>query len=135
MANFDDTRVNLLDTPSADAPTETHIKHRLAVILAASGFPIEPEAGKSNHPSWNDYDRISHINRGSDWQGKPVDGKIVAVYTVDDVEWSEFMDSYVGNSEHYGLVGEAVAADGWVGRISVERDFHELLAELVKESV
>jgi len=126
---MDDVRINLLDQPAADAPYSQQIRHELAKLLAANAKPVIPNAERSTHPAWDDYDRLSRILRGQ------TDGTIVAVYTITDVEWSEFVDTDSQNDEHFGIAGEAVAADGWTGRVYYERPFHELLRELTEAAI
>jgi len=120
---------NLLDIPKPDAPFAAQMRHRLAAYIA-QGFPVDPNAEASSHPVWKDHSRVGQMLRNPD-----ADFTVIAVHTVTDAQWDEFRDTYTGNSEHYGIVGEVVTADGWTGRYCYERPFNELIQELLTEAV
>ena len=56
--------------------------------------------------------------------------EIVKVFSVKTVGWSEFLDTYSGNSEHEGLVADVERADGWTGRYCIETTLSEAIRVL-----
>ena len=85
-------------------------------IRAGDAFPVYPNAEKATHPMWKNTEEASRylwaLREGEDVSGY----EIVKVFSVKTVGWSEFLDTYSGNSEHEGLVADVERAPAVVER-------------------
>lgn len=126
-----DDRKNYLDVP--ETPTfEEQLNYALAVLVTTDerAFPVYDNAEKSTHPIWKNNDEwhryLIDLRNGEDMSGYA----ITKVFSVTSVGWSEFLDTYVGNSDHEGLLAEVERADGWTGRYCLEITLGEAIRDL-----
>ena len=125
-----DTLRNYLDLPENPSFQEK-LDYALAdMFRAGDAFPVYPNAEKSTHPMWKNTEEASRylwaLREGEDVSGY----EIVKVFSVKTVGWSEFLDTYSGNSEHEGLVADVERADGWTGRYCIETTLSEAIRVL-----
>ncbi len=118
------TRPNLLEAPVSASVADV-MNHALShLLLKKEAFPVYPDAEKSTHPMWKDYGLYSKFRHA---EQPPT---VVKVFTIAEVSWSEFTDTYSPNEENYGFVGEVELSDGWTGRFSINCDLGETVQYL-----
>jgi hypothetical protein len=126
-----DDRRNYLDLPENPTFKEA-LDYALADMFRGpeSAFPVYPDAERSTHPMWKDWDEVSRylhaVRDGEDVSGY----EIVKVFSVKTVDWTEFLDTVAGNSDHDGLVAEVERADGWTGRYCIEISLAKAISAL-----
>jgi len=120
---MDTTRKNLLDAPEATDTIVERMNRALAhLLLDSKAFPVYPDAEKSTHPMWKDYGLYSKFRFHSD----PV-VTVVKVFTIEEVSWTEFADTYSPNDNYYGFVGEVELSNGWTGRYSIDYELGDAI--------
>lgn len=115
--------VNLLELDENDEslPWADRYRVKVANSLAKYGTPLMDNSGSPY--GWHDTRFIKHLEKDN--------CHIREVTAIREDEWSEFQDTYAGNSEHHGIQGDAQCACGlFRGLIRMEETLEDFLVVL-----